>query len=223
MSRVALIHATPLAVAPIAESFARLWPQAQLQNMLDDSLSVDRARDGQLTPAMTQRFVDLSQYAARCGCNAILFTCSAFGPAIEAAARATPLPTFKPNQAMFDMALATPPQAGVLRVGLLATFAPSIASMAAELEHMAQQRGQPLTLHSAHVPEAMDDLNQGHAERHHEKIARAATQLPACDVLLLAQFSMAAAQPWVQGQSAVPVLSSPDCAVTALRQRMTNA
>ncbi len=222
MTRIALIHATPLAVAPIATSFAQLWPQAQLQNMLDDSLSVDRARDGQLTQAMTQRFVDLSQYAHRCDCDAILFTCSAFGPAIETAGRATPLPTFKPNQAMFDMALATHAPTGVLRVGLLATFAPSIASMAAELEHMAQQRGQALVLHSAHVPEAMDDLNQGQAELHHEKIARAATQLPACDVLLLAQFSMAAAQPWVQRQSVVPVLSSPDCAVTALRQRMTH-
>ena len=222
MSRIALIHATPLAMAAIATSFAQLWPQAQLQNLLDDSLSVDRARDGQLTAAMTQRFVDLSHYAQRCGCDAILFTCSAFGPAIEAAGRATPLPTFKPNQAMFDMALATSPPAGVLRVGLLATFAPSIASMAAELEQMAQQRGLPLVLHSAHVAEAMDDLNQGRAELHHEKITRAAAQLPACDVVVLAQFSMAAAQPWVQRQSAVPVLSSPDCAVTALRQRMTH-
>jgi aspartate/glutamate racemase len=222
VSRIALIHATPLAVAPIAASFERLWPHAQLQNLLDDSLSLDRARDGQLTAAMTQRFVDLSHYVQGCGCEAILFTCSAFGPAIEAAGQSTPLPTFKPNQAMFDMALATTPQSGVLRVGLLATFAPSIASMAAELEQMAQQRGLPLVLHSAHVAEAMDDLNQGRAELHHEKITRAAAQLPACDVVVLAQFSMAAAQPWVQRQSAVPVLSSPDCAVTALRQRMTH-
>ena len=215
MTRVALIHATALAVAPIANAFERLWPEAQLQNILDDSLSLDRARDGQLTPAMTQRFVDLSHYARDCGCDTLLFTCSAFGPAIDVAAGATPLPTFKPNQAMFDMALATQPQQGALQVGLVATFAPSIASMQQELEQMAQTLCIPLQVHTAHVPEAMDDLNHGHADLHHQK-------MPPCDVILLAQFSMAAAGPLAQRQTATPVLSSPDCAVLALRQRMIN-
>jgi hypothetical protein len=220
MTRIGLIHATPLAVAPIAASFERLWPQAQLHNILDDSLSQDRARDGRLTPAMTQRFVDLTGYALGCSCDAILFTCSAFGPAIEAAARTTHRPAVKPNQAMFDMALATPAQTGVLLVGLLATFEPSIASMAQELKDMAQALGLSIEIHSAHVSEAMDDLNRGEADLHHQKIAQAVAHLPACDVILLAQFSMAAAQPLAQSHSAVPVLSSPDCAVMALRQRM---
>ena len=52
LKRIGLIHATPLAVAPIAASFERLWPQAQLQNLLDDSLSLDRLRDGLLIEAM---------------------------------------------------------------------------------------------------------------------------------------------------------------------------
>ena len=220
MTRIGLIHATPLAVAPIAAAFERLWPQAQLHNVLDDSLSQDRARDGQLTPAMTQRFIDLTGYALGCGCDAILFTCSAFGPAIEAAARTTSRPALKPNQAMFDMALATPHPSGVLHLGLLATFEPSIASMAQELKDMARALGLVMEIHSAHVPEAMDDLSRGDADLHHHKIAEALAHLPACDVIVLAQFSMAAAQPLAQSRSAVPVLSSPDCAVMALRQRM---
>jgi len=222
VTRIALIHATPLAVGPIANAFVDLWPAAQLQNILDDSLSQDRARDGQLTAAMTQRFVDLTAYALGCGCEAILFTCSAFGPAIEVAALTTRLPVLKPNQAMFDMALATHRPNGVLHVGLLATFEPSIASMVLELKTMAEQLGMALEIHTAHVPEAMDDLNRGHADLHHEKIAAAVTKIPCCDVIVLAQFSMAAAQPWVQRQCTVPVLSSPDCAVSALHQRMMN-
>src|SRR5206468_2748136 len=82
--RIALIHATPLAMAPIAESFARLWPEASLMNVLDDSLSADRAAAGALTPAMIGRFEQLARYGADAGADAILFTCSAFGPAIEA-------------------------------------------------------------------------------------------------------------------------------------------
>ena len=43
------------------------------------------------------------------------------------------------------------------------------------------------------------------------------------DAVMLAQFSMADAQPAVQAQLECPVLTSPDCAVLALRQRMTHA
>jgi hypothetical protein len=222
LNRIGLIHATPLAVQPIAASFAALWPQARLHNILDDSLSVDRARDGRLTEAMTQRFVDLSRYAVGCGCEALLFTCSAFGPAIEVAAARSGVPTFKPNEAMFDAALALAARDAVLRIGLLATFEPSIESMAQELQTCASQRGLRIAIEAAHVPEAMDDLQRGQAQLHHQKIAHAAAALPACDVVMLAQFSMAAAQPLTQRGCAVPVLSSPDCAVTELRRKITH-
>ena len=56
-------------------------------NLLDDSLAPDLARDGRLTPAMTERFLGLARYARSTGADAILFTCSAFGPCIEACAR----------------------------------------------------------------------------------------------------------------------------------------
>src|SRR5437763_16674149 len=103
--RIALIHATPLAVDPICAAFERLWPQARRMNLLDDSLSVDRAEAGRLTEALVQRFLDLASCAQRTGCGGIRFTCSAFGPAIEAAARATGLPVRKTNEATFALAL----------------------------------------------------------------------------------------------------------------------
>jgi hypothetical protein len=39
---------------------------------------------------------------------------------------------------------------------------------------------------------------------------------------MLAQFSMAQAQPQAQATLSCPVLSSPDCAVLALKKRMTH-
>ncbi len=218
--RIALIHATPLAMAPIQQAFERLWPQAHCMNLLDDSLSRDLAQTGSLTPSMEQRFVDLARYVQGTGCSGVLFTCSAFGPAIEAAAQATGLPTLKPNQAMFEQALQTPAAHGRLSVGLVATFEASLASMSLELHAMAQARGQAVDVHTVFVPEAMADLAAGQAELHHQKIAKSLVQLPRCDVVMLAQFSMAAAQPLAQRHSAVPVLSSPECAVLALQQAM---
>ncbi len=192
-------------------------------NLLDDSLSADRAEAGQLTDEMTQRFILLAQYAQAAGCSGILFTCSAFGTAIEAAGRATGLPTVKPHEAMFAQALATPARGGTLKLGLVATFQASIPSMAEELQAMATQRGIAIDLHSVFVPEAMDDFAQGRGGEHHRKVSEGARTLADCDAVMLAQFSMAAAQAGAQAQLRCPVLSSPDCAVQALQQTMAHA
>ena len=96
--RITLIHAMSPSIPPIVQAFNRLWPEATLMNLLDDSLAPDVARDGTLTPAMTERFLILGRYARSTGADAILFTCSAFGSCIEACARElAPLPVLKPN------------------------------------------------------------------------------------------------------------------------------
>src|SRR5476649_392157 len=126
--RIALIHALKHSPAPIEASFAALWPEPTLMNLLDDSLSADLARDGKLTPAMTDRFLALGRYAVSTGADAILFTCSAFGPCIEAVARELePMPVLKPSEAMVEQAVARGH-----RIGLLSTFPPTLRSMPAE-------------------------------------------------------------------------------------------
>src|SRR5262245_36112959 len=103
--RISLIHALRHSIAPIEASFARLWPEVRLMNVLDDSLSSDLARDGRLTDGMTERFLGLGRYVASTGADALLFTCSAFGPCIEAVKRAhAPMPVLKPNEAMIEQA-----------------------------------------------------------------------------------------------------------------------
>lgn len=225
--RIALIHATPLAIEPVNASFQKLWPQAKLQNILDDSLSRDLAADGHLTASMIERFIDLAQYAKRAGCQGILFTCSAFGEAIEAAAKAVGIPTLKPNEAMFQDALdaatkAHPNVANEINIGLVATFAASIDSMREEFNALTKGLPRKVNLHGVYVPHAMDALAKGQAEDHHQRIVNAIEHMPACDVMMLAQFSMAAAQPLAQSKSTAPILTSPDCAVMAIQQRMKN-
>jgi hypothetical protein len=225
--RIALIHATPLAIEPVNTSFKKLWPEASLQNIMDDRLSRDHASAGHLTAAMVERFIDLAQYAKRAGCEGILFTCSAFGEAIEAAAAAVAMPTLKPNEAMFEdalrMAMTTHQnEAAVLNIGLVATFEASIVSMSEEFNALTARLERQVKLHSLFVPHAMDTLAQGYPNEHHKLIAEGVQTMPACDVIMLAQFSMAAAQTLAQSQTAATVLTSPDCAVLALQKRMKN-
>ena len=215
MSRkIALIHATPLSIDPINSAFRALWPEARATNLLDDSLSQDVAASGSLTPAMHARFCALAGYVASGGADAILFTCSAFGPCIETARRTVSVPTLKPNEAMIDAALAT---GG--RIALVATFPPTIASMKAEFEEAARHRGARLDLTTHEVRgNAMAALEAGDTERHDRLIAETVQAAGLADVVVLAQFSMARAAPRVAEVTKAKVLTSPTSAIARLRQ-----
>ncbi len=213
MKRIALIHATALAIEPVREAFARLWPAVRTTNLLEDSLSADLAARGQLDTAMIQRFETLARYSEASGADAILFTCSAFGAAIEAAARCVRIPVLKPNQAMLEEALAMGPG-----LAIVATFEPSIASMEDELRALARARGKTVHIQSLHVPGAMDALAAGKAEAHDAMIAAALSAIKPCDAVLLAQFSMARAATRARQVLPSPMLSSPDSAVIRLQE-----
>jgi Asp/Glu/hydantoin racemase len=211
-----LIHATPVAVEPIRAAFAQSWPQARITNLLDDSLSTDLAAQGHITERMIERFVILARYCERDGARAILFTCSAFGTAIEAARSAVSIPVLKPNEAMFDEAL----EAG-RRMGLMSTFEPSIASMVRELEDEANRRKISISLKTGIVPDAMAALQRGEADTHDRLIQRASGGFDDCDVLMLAQFSMARAASLIAKRPGQRVLTSPDSAVVRLKRELS--
>jgi Asp/Glu/hydantoin racemase len=212
-TRIALIHALAHSVAPIADAFERLWPEALRMNLLDDSLSADLARSSAgLDERMTQRFLALAEYTLGTGAQGILFTCSAFGPCIDAVKRRWPdVPVLKPNEAMIGEAAS----AG-RRIGLVASFAPTLASMPAEFPAT-------LELRPALAEGALEALNRGDVATHDALVADAAATLAgSCDAIALAQFSLARAAPAVARRVGLPVLVTPDSAVRALKARLAS-
>ncbi len=211
--RIALIHATPVAIDPICTTFKRLWPQARVTNLLDDSLSADLAAAGKLDQSMIDRFCVLAKYVEAGGADAILFTCSAFGAAIEVARGAVKIPVLKPNEAMMEEAIATGP-----RIALLATFEPSLPSMQAELEQLAAARKAHIRISTKAVPAALAALQSGDDAGHDNQIAAAAEEFGDCDALLLCQFSMASAAERIPARRGRSVFTSPYSAVARLKQ-----
>ena len=168
--RIALIHALKHSIVPIEAAFARHWPDARLMNLLDDSLSADLAREGRLNLAMTERFRAIGRYVASTGADAILFTCSAFGPCIEAVARDhAPMPVLKPNEAMIEQAV----RQG-RRIGLLSTFQPTLASMPAEFPASVE-------LMPRLAEGALAALDRGDRTEHDRLVVEASKALRDCD------------------------------------------
>ncbi|HEX7922409.1 MAG TPA: aspartate/glutamate racemase family protein [Bradyrhizobium sp.] len=204
--RITLIHALKHSIVPIEASFAKHWPEARLMNLLDDSLSADLARDGKLSDRMTERFLTMGNYAASTGADGILFTCSAFGPCIEAVARAhAPMPVLKPNEAMIEQAVAKGK-----RIGLLSTFPPTLVSMPPEFPAS-------VTLVPKLAEGALAALDRGDRAEHDRIVVEAAKDLRDCDLIALAQYSMAPAAERVTDVTGREVLTTPDSAVKKLK------
>lgn len=217
--RIGLIHALNESVVPVHEAFAAEWPEAFHFDLLDTSLAIDRAHAGQLDAGMMTRFRSLADYAAGTeGKNGrtqgILFTCSAFGPAIDAVKPHLPIPVLRPTESAFEEAL----ELGDT-IGLVVTFEPSLNALRTEFEAMAAARGRPLTVRPLLVEAAMAALKAGDGPEHDRLVEQACRQFGAVDGIVLGQFSLARAAPLVRTSTDAPVLTTVGCAVRALRAR----
>ena len=210
--RIALIHAVQVAMSPVQQAFQERWPEASLMNVLDDSLPADLQRAGRITPQMFRRFERLTAYCIEEGSDAVLFTCSAFGPAIEHVAKTARVPVLKPNEAMFDKAF----EYGE-KIAMLASFPPAVAPMEAEFYESARKIGSNASIETRCIPAALDAAKAGDYARHNQLLLDALPHFNGFDVLLLAHFSMAPAVDEIQRHISIPVLTSPHAALERLK------
>lgn len=210
--RIALIHATPIAVEPIKAAFASLWPEAEPVSILEEGLSPDRARQPEETEGLARRIAALTEYGEMIGSAAVLFTCSAFSHSIAAAAAKSPIPVLKPNEAMFEAAIR---KGG--RTAMLYTFPPARVGMEEEFREEAERINPEATIESFLVEGAIEAVRAGDVATHNRLVGEAAAQLRDFDAITLAHFSTARARETVEGRTDIPVLTSPDAAVAKLR------
>ncbi len=218
--RIILIHALAQSVAPIHAAFRQGWPAAKTHDLLDTALATDlAAAGGKLGQRIIDRFAWLTRYAQDAApegqpTRGILFTCSSFGPAIEAARAATPIPVLKPNETAFRKAVETGSA-----IVLLASFEPALEPMLTEMHEMRDELGRRVSISGQVVPGALAALQAGDAERHDALIAAAAAGHAEADTIVLGQFSMArAAGPARERVPGKQLLTTPDSAVAGLRE-----
>lgn len=210
--RIFLVHAVDVSMAPASNSFKKLWPEASIVNLLDESLAIDMLADGKMTPRMVERFARLGQYCVDAGADAILFTCSAFGEAINNVKTLQRIPILTPNQAMFEELLEIGGKAA-----MLTTFTPSVQALRSELSDMATTLGVKPDVDSFMVDGALDELLAQRGDAHDRLIAQRVNGLSQYPTIVLGQFSMAQAAQHPEIKSSARLLTTPDCAVRKLK------
>jgi len=200
------------AMAAAIDAFARDWPEARIWNLMDDGLFRWVGETKGVVQGMYEPFETHTQYMVDRGADAILFTCSAFQPCIDAVIPKHPIPMLEPNDAMIEQAL----DSGS-RIAVLATVAGTIPSVSAEIEAMARDRGQAITLSQHFVDHAFAAMASGDGDTHDAMVAEAAAKISDADVIVLAQFTLSRAVPHVEAVTDIPVLNSPGAAVAKLK------
>lgn len=213
--RVVLIHATRVAIDPIEAAARKHWPQTETVSILEEGLAIDRAKSRELSQDLHRRIVELTRYAENARADGVLFTCSAFGAAIEQASRDASIPVAKPNAAMFEEALSYGE-----RITMIYTFAPAAAGMEREFKETATARGSNATLKTILCEGALAAKNIGDDTTHNRLIADTAARIHDAEVILLGQFSMATALDEARKNTQLRVLTSAEAAIKDIRRRV---
>jgi Asp/Glu/hydantoin racemase len=205
---IAVLHTSLLFINPdsvINEYLAELAPDAKVLHFVDSDVLAAVVRDGEVSPASTQRMVHLAQAAESAGADVIFSACSSVGPAIDVARRLVSVPIVKIDDAMTASAVETADA-----IGVLATVPTTLPPTRSLVEEKARVAGRDITVQERLCEGAFSVLMSGDRDRHDAMVldgARAlATQV---DAIVLAQASMARLAPAIAEAVGKPVLSSP--------------
>ena len=207
---LALIHTAPV-LTPIFQELCRQHLEdAEVFNIVDESLLKNTIRAGELTPLTVQRLVGYVQSAKDAGADAVLVTCSSIGPAVEAARAVVDVPVIRVDEAMADEAVKTGS-----RIGVAATLKSTLDPTIELIESRAARVHRKCEVVARLCDGAFAAVSAGDTAVH-DMIVREGLQtlMGEVDVIVLAQASMARV---VEGMDPadlrVPILSSPRRAV----------
>lgn len=212
-TRIALISAVPAAIPPAQAAVRAALPDAVVWNILDDRLLDDADGRGGLDAALRLRMQRLIAHALSEGVDAVLLTCSLYGPVAQATESAVPV--MAPDQAAFaDIA-----SAAYRSVLVLASVEDVRDDSVERLEAALRAEGASSRVVGRSVPAARTASGSGDREALVAALVEACADRPAdVDAVFLAQYSLAPAGEALADAVGLPVHSGPGSAAAALRR-----
>ena len=213
--RVTMIHAIAESIPPVRLAFSEEFPEAEVINLLDEGLLIDF--NDQLTPKLRRRMNNLIGYCQDNNADAIGLACSVYAPVVDSAKYFIDVPLISSYGPVMAEAVA----AGA-RIGVIASVPATMRDSEHYLKLAADEAGKEiepyLCLAEDLIPVMRAEGQAGLERRLEEEVLKLA---PDVDVVLLSQFSFAAALAHLKTVSPVPVLSAPHSSARALKRLLS--
>ena len=213
MKRIACIHT----VYSVIDSFTRQLREGipgdiKIHTLYDDFLATDPADTGKFSAINHQRLRLDFQACALTGADVIVVSCSTLSPSVRLLRGEVNVPVVAIDDAMVADAVA----AGS-RIGLLATANSTVGPSSSALRAAAQAAGKEIQLQVLCNEEAIRARKAGDQAAHDRLVLELADRLDPCDVIVLAQASMAHMEDAVARRTGTPALSSPARCIRQVR------
>jgi Asp/Glu/hydantoin racemase len=219
---VAMVHATPAAIAPAVAAFREGFPEAGLWHLLDDRLVTDAEAAGGLVAPLRRRMLTLIGHAVSGGADGVLLTCSMYGPVARLAGHLWERPVMGSDEAMFERVAAKRPE----RVAVLGSLEAAVADSTARLrealaEGAADGTGPGPEVVGLLCPGAAAAARDGDRDALLACLRSAAEPLAGkADLFLLGQYSLTGVRAELETALGAPVWSPPQVAAELLRRRL---
>jgi hypothetical protein len=214
--RIALIHATPAAIAPAVAGMNTVFPGADVWNILDDKLLPDADAQGGVTPHLAERMTRLIDLALAEGAAGVLLTCSMYGSV--ALATQADVPILAPDEAAFETALV----GNYGTVLLVASFESALNDCVGRFAEFLRANGSATKVIGEVVPAAFVATKAGDVGALTDALIGAAKPfVGSVDAVLLGQYSLAPAAVALEEALGLPVISGPQAAALKLKAALT--
>jgi Asp/Glu/hydantoin racemase len=216
-TKIAFIHTSPAAIGPLMQFYGEAAPDLEITNLLDDGLL--RLLAEKNYRVAQERLADMIETARRIyGARLTMITCSSVSKEMAERLNETfDLPILKIDYPMARQAVHTGK-----RIGVAATFPPTLVPTSKLLSEAAAEAGVQIEIIQEVQPEAYTALLANDTAKHDELLLDAIMKLEQKEVsaIVLAQVSMARILPRIDGQFSVPVLSSLHTSLDAIREAL---
>ena len=217
MSKIALIHTTPVTVDSLKNLIKEKDSEIEIINIVDDSILPELINNQADISLVEERVKYYIKIAAEQGADLIMSACSSIGDVFDRENENYEIPVMRIDSAMAEKAVATAEIIGVAAT-LETTLKPSIDL----IEKKAAARNKKVEIKTALADSAYQKLIEGREAEHDELLAEKLKELAAeVDIVVLAQASMARAVKVLPAEIQDKFLTSPQLgtaeAVTKLK------
>lgn len=189
--------------ASVEQIFRDVLGDVEITNIADDEILREVIKENSVTETLKNRVQALYKYATLANVDCIVCTCSSIGETIENVG--IDVPVYRIDEPMARLAVDTGS-----KIGVLATLNSTIEPTCRLVEKIAKEKGKSVEITKCVAGEMMPLLKGGQMA---EAIAMAKEKIAelskTCDVIILAQASMAGMQAELESASTVAVYSSP--------------
>lgn len=212
MVKVGFFH-TGAGLSGEFDSLAQQYiPNTDRFHVVDESVIDDLLEVGDLTPEIKRRITSQLALAERGGADILLDTCSSTSPAVDVAREVVGVPILKIDDPLAERAV----ELGE-NIHVVATAVSTLGPSTELIGQKAEERGENVTIESSLVDDAFAARTEGNLERHDELVSERVIELSEeADVIVLAQASMSHLDSKLEDKTSVPVLSSPELAMSRL-------